>query len=608
MPRGSIPDETVRRIQEHIDIVDLVSHYLTLRKQGQNYVGLCPFHHEKTPSFVVSPAKQLFHCFGCGVGGDVFGFLMKADSLSFPEAIRTLGERAGISIPQPSAPAKDPLEVSSQESLLKIQQAAADYYHDLLLNHPGSKNARDYLKHRGVQPETVKNFMLGYALPLWDGLLKHLQGRGCSPGEIEKAGLAILREDGKGHYDRFRERIIFPIRNLQGKIIAFGGRIFGTVAQDTSLPKYMNSPETPLYTKGHHLFGLDRARSGVTQTGNLMIVEGYLDTLAAHQAGFQNAAATLGTALTLEHLHLIRRFARNVILVFDPDLAGVRAALRTVDLFMSSGVHAQVVTLPQGEDPDSFIKNHGSAAFQDLLSKSVGLLDFALQQIVSNASKKTIEEKLRIVEEVLPILAKIPNHVERSHYLKWVADQLGVQERDLGMELARSLKQSKKVPKQEPFLTPRVAPQFPAEEEMLLKLLLQGRVNVSVLQDRVQSGDFSDPRLGQLFTLAQATAQEGGKVQLRELLKETPPDSDINHLVSAWSLQELSCENYEKTAQDCVQKLYEKRFARENREIEEKIRKAEQEGDQQTVSTLLARQQEALSRKRQILLAQQGSF
>ncbi len=586
MSRGSIPDETVRRIQEHIDIVDVVSHYLTLKKRGQNYVGLCPFHHEKTPSFVISPVKQLFHCFGCGTGGDVFGFLMKADSLAFPEAVRVLGERAGISVAPPSAPAQDPAEISSKESILKIQREAADYYHDLLLHHPGAKNAREYLKQRGVQPETIKNFLLGYALPLWDGLLKHLQGRGCSPGEIEQAGLAITREDGKGHYDRFRDRIIFPIRNLQGKIIAFGGRIYGTAGQDGSLPKYMNSPETPVYTKGHHLYALDKARSGVTQAGGLVIVEGYLDALAAHQVGISNVVATLGTALTPEHLHLVRRFIHKVILVFDPDLAGIRAALRTVDLFISSGVHAQVVMLPGGEDPDSFIKNHGAEAFKDLLSKSVGLLDFALRQMVSNASKKTLEEKLRIVDEVLPVLAKIPNHVERSHYLKWVADQLGVQERDLGMELARSLKQSKKVPKQESPFTTKLVPQFPAEEEMLIKLLLQGKVRADALQGRVQPDDFMDPRLGQLFTLILATAHHGSDVQIREILKTIPPDAEINHLVSAWSLQELACEEYEKTALDCVQKLYKKRRTREDRETEERIQKAEQEGDWETVRAL----------------------
>jgi len=606
MPRGSIPSETVRRIQECIDIVDVVSPYLMLRKQGQNYVGLCPFHQEKTPSFVVSPSKQLFHCFGCGAGGDVFGFLMKADALSFPEALRVLGEKAGIAVVPASSPVQDPEESSSKESLLKIHQEAAVYYHDLLLNHPGARLTREYLQKRGVQEDAIKNFMLGYALPLWDGLLKYLQGRGWAPDEAEKAGLAILRQDGTGHYDRFRDRLIFPIRNLQGKVIAFGGRVLpnsqSDKGSDATLPKYMNSPETSLYTKGQHLYALDKARGAVSQAGSLVIVEGYLDALAAHQAGVQNVVATLGTALTQEHLHLIGRFTRKVILVFDPDLAGVRAALRTVELFMSGGVHAQVVMLPEGEDPDSFIKNHGSVAFKELLSKPIGLLDFALQQMVAKASKKTIEEKLRIIEEVLPVLAKIQNHVERSHYLKWVADELGVHERDLGQELVHHVRKSKKVPKQEPSFIPKT-PQFPVEEQMLIQLLLQGKVKPNALQGRVQPGDFTDPRLGPLFSLILETAQGGGEVQIRELLLATQHDSEINLLISAWSLQELTCEEYEKTVQDCLQKLYSKRLNRELQEMEEKIRKAEQEADRETVRAL---QQGVLSLKRQILLTQQS--
>jgi DNA primase len=582
--------------------VDVVSHYLTLRKQGQNYVGLCPFHQEKTPSFVVSPSKQLFHCFGCGAGGDVFGFVMKTDSLSFPEAVRVLGERAGISI-APSSPVEDPEETSSKELLLEIHQQTVAYYHDLLLNHPGARAARVYLQKRGVQADTVKNFMLGYALPLWDGLLKHLQGHGWTPDQIEKAGLAILRQDGAGHYDRFRDRLLFPIRNLRGKVIAFGGRILPSShaegGPEAALPKYMNSPETALYTKGQHLFALDKARGAASQAGSVVIVEGYLDALAAHQAGIQNVVATLGTALTPEHLHLIRRFTRKVILVFDPDLAGVRAALRTVDLFISSGVHAQVAMLPEGEDPDSFIQKHGAVAFKELLSRPVGLLDFALQQMVAKASKKTIEEKLRIIEEVLPVLAKIQNHVERSHYLKWVADELGVHERDLGQELVHHVKKSKKVPKQEPIFTPK-GPQFPVEEEMVVKLLLQGKVKPNALQGRVQPADFTDPRLGQLFSLILETAQSRGEAPIRELLLATQQDTAMNQLVSAWSLQELTCEDYEKTVQDCLHKLYSKRLTRELQNMEERIRKAEQEADGETVRAL---QEGVLSLKKQILLA-----
>jgi DNA primase len=606
MPRGSVPSETVRRIQESIDIVDVVSPYLTLRKRGQNYVGLCPFHQEKTPSFVVSPSKQLFHCFGCGAGGDVFGFLMKADSLSFPEAIRILGEKAGISITPLTSPVDKPEVASSNEFLFKIHEETAAYYHHLLLNHPTAKTARGYLQTRGVHEETVKNFMLGYALPLWDGLVKHLQERGWTSDQVEKAGLSVLRQDGTGHYDRFRDRLIFPIRNLRGKVIAFGGRILPSsqAGKDTTEtgPKYMNSPETQIYTKGQHLYALDKARAAVSQSGSLVVVEGYLDALAAHQAGVQNVVATLGTALTGEHLHLVRRFTHKVILVFDPDLAGVRAALRTVELFIDSGIQAQVVMLPEGEDPDSFIKNHGAAAFKELLCNPVSLLDFALQQMVGKASRKTIEEKLQIIEGILPVLAKIQNHVERSHYLKRVADELGVHERDLGQELVHHVKKSKKLPKQEPVFTPK-APQFPVEERMLIQLLLQGKVKPGALEGRVQPEDFTHPRLGLLFSLILETARGENEVLTRQLLLATQDDSEMNLLISAWSLQELTCEEYEKTVHDCLQKLYSKRLNDELRQMEEKIRKAEGEADGETVRAL---QQGVLSLKRQILSGQQN--
>jgi len=240
MARSSIPVETVRRIQDNADIVDVVSRYLTLRKRGQNYVGLCPFHHEKTPSFVVSSSKQLFHCFGCGSGGDVFGFLMKVDSLTFPEAVKILGERIGIPVTLPLVHGDESSEIAlKKESLFKIHQEAADYYHDLLLNHPAAKITRDYLDERRVRGETIKDFLLGYALPQWDGLFKYLRHHGWSPDQIEQAGLILSREDGTGYYDRFRDRLIFPIRNLQGKVIAFGGRVLPR--NQSNLPKYLNS-------------------------------------------------------------------------------------------------------------------------------------------------------------------------------------------------------------------------------------------------------------------------------------------------------------------------------------------------------------------------------
>lgn len=611
MSRDSIPSEIVRRIQDASDIVDVVSGYLTLQKKGQNYVGLCPFHHEKTPSFVVSPAKQLFHCFGCGAGGDVIGFLMKADSLSFPEAVRTLGEKAGIPIPTLSFAHKASSEDSIREPLLKIHQEAAEYYHQVLANHPAAQNARRYLEERGVRPETVQTFTLGYALPAWDGLLKHLQRQGWSFDQVERAGLAISREERTGQYDRFRDRIIFPIRNLQGKVIAFGGRLLPgrqfpsgnpSVSDGPSLPKYLNSPETPIYTKGQHLFAIERARGAASRAGSLVIVEGYLDALAAHQAGVENTVATLGTALTSEHLHLIRRFTRKVILVFDPDLAGVRATLRTVELFLGSGMAAQVVTLPEGLDPDSFIKSHGAQAFQELLSKPVGLLEYTLQQMVTKTSHKTLEEKLKIINEVLPVLAGVPNHVERSHYVKWVADELQVHERDLGEELTRHHKQSRKGQKQTQ-ISVSINPQFPPEEEQIIRLLLQGRVSLGELKNRLRKEDFTDARLGRVFALLLETSRPQGEVQVREILQAVQGDSQLNQTVSAWTLQELVCEDYEKTAQDCIQAIRSKYLARELRGMEERIRRAEQEADREAIRAL---QEEVLALKKEMLLAQQG--
>jgi DNA primase len=613
MGKTSIPAETVRRIQDAVDIVDVVSHYVTLRKRGQHYSGLCPFHQEKTPSFTVSPTKQLFHCFGCGEGGDVFGFVMKADALNFPEAVRALAEKAGISIASPPSPSEGSKESISKEFFLKLHHQAAAYYHALLLNHSAAQGARNYLRERGIQKETIEAFMLGYALPQWNGLIRHLQQQGWMPDQLEKGGLAIQREDKKGYYDRFRDRILFPIQNLQGKIIAFGGRILPSPqpsADDRSalsseggsaFPKYLNSPETPIFTKGRHLYALDRARHAASKEGSLIIVEGYLDALAAHQAGIHHVVATLGTALSSEHLHLIRRMTQRVILIFDPDLAGVRAALRTVELFLNSGVNAYVVALPAGEDPDSFIHKHGAQEFRELLAKPVGLLDFALEQIVAKADKRTLEDQLRIMKEVLPILAKMSNLVERSHYLRWVADQLKIREDDLRQELVLHLKQPRRAQKQELPLTPKGSP-FPIDEEMFIKLLLQGRIRAHAFQTQIQEKDFTIPRLGRLFGLALEISGEG-EMQILELLKATEEDKEMQQIVSSWTLQELACDDYDKTAQDCVLAIQSKRLGHELKGMEEQIRKAEQMADQDAIRTL---QQGVLSLKRQIVLAQKG--
>ncbi len=447
-------------------------------------------------------------------------------------------------------------------------------------------------------------------MPRWDALLSHLVGKGWPQARIRDAGLAVLKEDGSGQYDRFRDRIIFPVRNLRGKVIAFGGRIIprpaeagGTRSSDNQ-PKYLNSPETPLFQKGHHLFALDRAIGAVKSAEGLIIVEGYLDALSAHEAGIGNVAATLGTALTSEHLHLIRRFTRNAVLLFDSDEAGIRAALRSVELFLGSNLKASVVMLPEGEDPDSLIRQRGAEAFKAELSKQTGLLDFAIQCLVGRSAKATIQEKLKVVESVLPLLALISNPVERSHYLRQVADALHVHERDLGQELSRHIKTGRK------RKSPPQPPQgevisYPSEERFLIKLLLQGKIAVHQVQSELSSEDFMDPRVSRIYEiLVQGSGAEGmSESRLVELLRQTQDQLELSELISAWSLEELECDDYEKTVQDCLSRIKTKRMERELQALEERIRLKERESDREAVKTL---QEGVLTLKKKILNCRQG--
>src|SRR5439155_1319536 len=336
--------------------------HLSLSKAGQNFKGLCPFHSEKTPSFTVSPSRQVFHCFGCGEGGNVFSFLMKIDGATFPAAVRTLGDKYGIEVDQPVTSPAARQRTEARERLFALNREAAEFFHRTLADSAG-QTAMTYLEKRGMAFSTIERFSLGYAPAGWDLTLNALTKAGAKIEDLASAGLIVAREqasrkgqDAAGYYDRFRARVMFPIRDLQKRVIGFGGRIL-----DDGQPKYLNSPETPLFSKSRTLYGLDVAREGIIQSEQIVIVEGYFDAIALHQAGLSNVVATLGTALTSEHIELIRRFTHHVVLVFDPDAAGVRAALRTMDLFLGSGLTVQVVSLPAGEDPDTFARGQSTA-------------------------------------------------------------------------------------------------------------------------------------------------------------------------------------------------------------------------------------------------------
>jgi len=431
-----IPEDKISEIRNAADIVEIVSESVSLRRAGKNMVGLCPFHAEKTPSFTVSPDKQIFYCFGCGTGGNVFSFVMKRDGAAFADAARSLARRYGVDLPEKPLSGRDKKRIGEQEALFDVNRAAAEFYHHTLLRQAAGKPAVDYLLHRGLTLETLGAFQLGYAPKGWDHLLGFLTRKGFAPSLLEKAGLVAARKDGSGYYDRFRDRVIFPIWDEQARVVGFGGRVM-----DDSTPKYLNSPETPVYIKRRILYGLHRARDACRAEGTVFIVEGYLDLIALHQHGILNAAATLGTALSPEHIRSLARMAGHLVLVYDSDEAGIRSAQRCIDIFWKEHVDfrrgdvfredradTHILVLPEGHDPDSFLFRHGADEFRRVVREDQkSIVGFLMDRAVRKHGLST-EGKIRIVSELLAPLAAINDSVARALYVQQLSEHTGVPE------------------------------------------------------------------------------------------------------------------------------------------------------------------------------------
>ncbi len=423
-----IPEEKISEIRGIADIVEVVSEVVLLKKTGKNYIGLCPFHSEKTPSFTVSPDKQIFHCFGCGVGGNVFSFLMKQEGMSFPEAVRALARRYGIEVPDRKLSPGQKRRLDEREQLLAINRMALEYYRRALNGSPEGGKAPMYLQRRKLSGETVDRFKLGYAPGGWDNILSYLRRKGVRPALMEKCGLVIPRKNSSGYYDRFRDRIIFPIFDHSMQVAGFGGRVL-----DDSLPKYLNSPETPVYHKSRSLYGLPQAKKFCREKGSVHIVEGYFDLIALHQHGISNSVATLGTSLTAEHVRILRGGIGEkgrVILVYDSDEAGIKAARRSIAVFDKGYVNAQILVLESGYDPDAYIFQFGADSFKDAAKNALGIIPFLLETAV-NTHGLTIEGKVRVIADLQKPLASITDSVERSLYVKEVAERLGIDENAL---------------------------------------------------------------------------------------------------------------------------------------------------------------------------------
>lgn len=415
---GFIPDEIVERIRDECDILDLAGRYVHLKKKGRYYFGLCPFHSERTPSFSVDPEKQIFHCFGCGAGGDIYTLKMNLENLTFAEAVREIADEVGIAIPDQNEAEGDASHARRKKSkILEALDLAAKFYRYVLQESVYGTKARDYVASRAFSPKVQEEFQLGFAPGSWDSLWRFLTRRGIDEAVLQEAGLVMPRQNGRGSYDRFRQRLMFPIHDTQGRVIGFGGRVIGE-----GEPKYLNSPETPLFNKSRTLFNLHRARKAIRQKQEVVLFEGYVDVITAWQAGIHHCVASLGTSLTEEQALLIRRNSENVIICFDADSAGEDAALRGLDVLKKQGCSVKVAQMPSNTDPDDYIRQYGGEAFrQNIMAAAIPLTAFKLRNLEKGVDLKDEDQKLKMVEKALEIITDLPTAVERDHYLRQLA-------------------------------------------------------------------------------------------------------------------------------------------------------------------------------------------
>jgi len=463
----AISNQTTDKVKERIDIEEVVNDYVSLKKKGQNLWACCPFHQEKTPSFSVSPAKQIYKCFGCGKAGDPIQFIMDIEGIGFTEAIRHLAQKYGIEIEEEAS--QDPADVQAyneRESLFIALNFAKTFFQENLKTEEGQSIGLSYFKERGFDPVTIEKFDLGYALDSWDQLLVQAQKSGYEVENLLKAGLVLERENNPGHYyDRFRGRVIFPIHNLSGKPIAFGARI---LTQDKKQPKYINSPETAIYHKSDVLYGIYQAKQAIRQEGNCYLVEGYTDVISMHMAGIENVVASSGTSLTASQIKLIKRFSDQVTVLYDGDDAGIKASLRGIDMLLEGGLNVKAVVFPAGEDPDSFARKSGKAGFQNFLkAEEKDFIHFKIDLFANEAANDPIK-KAEAIRQVVLSISKIPDPIIRSVYAKESARLLAMEEDILLRELNRQLLKQEQKPGSQAAAPPPVEellPDSPAEEK-----------------------------------------------------------------------------------------------------------------------------------------------
>lgn len=538
-----IPPEKIEEIRSSNDIVDVIAQHVRLKKRGKNFVGLCPFHQEKTPSFTVSSEKQVYHCFGCGKGGNVFTFVMDFEKVSFAEAVRSLAEKTGITITYTDV---DQQQQSEIENLYNVCRFAGLHFYNNLTKSDEGKPALEYFHGRGFSDETIRTFGLGYSLDSWDGLVTRAKEEGFNRDDLLKAGLIRTREDGTD-YDYFRGRAMFPIFSTSGRVLGFGAR---KLREDDPLGKYINSPETPIYNKSRILFGLFHSKDAVRSEENAMMVEGYADLISLYQAGIRNVVASSGTALTEEQVQLISRYCKKLTLVYDADSAGSNATLRGMDIALAQDLDVTIVELPEGEDPDSFVRKNGGKEFLKLTEQAVSFIDFKAKQFLRSGAFATPEGKAQAVRSIVQSIAKMKDELKRNFYVKDVASKYDIYESILYRELDRWIAERARVVSGAAVgvrsqFSRAQAPsdgivqaasgqriEIPAAERDILKLLLEHQSDlVSFIFSYITLPELTTPRVKAIVELLLSRFDEHGPVSVTDLLHEID-DAEMKSIIT----------------------------------------------------------------------------
>lgn len=583
----------VQEVQQATDIVDQISQVVALKRAGRNFKGLCPFHEEKTPSFMVSPEKQIFHCFGCGVGGDVVSFLMKYENYSFVEALKALAERANIRLPEMNA--KEAEAVSETEKIYKIYRLASQYYHSRFNETGAGQEARNYLKNRGYDEVFAEEFKVGWAPSEWQGLYNFLKKKGAPENLILKSALVTRSTHGK-LYDVFRGRILFPIQNLQGKVVGFGGRL---LADSPNSPKYLNSPENPVFKKRRELFGLQLAKKFIDRDKpQILVVEGYMDFFRLYTSGFKASVATLGTALTNEHVKLLKRFAEEAIVIYDGDQAGQNAALRGIEVFLEEGMNLKLIAMPDGLDPDDFISKNGEPAFLNLIKNAEDFFDYKFRLSKAKHNLNDSLGLIKVTNEFVELFAKIKNPILRSHYVRKLAMELRLDEESIRGEIQKITQKNERYRKSgEPSKAKKIKEpvrNLDREEVYLLGAIMEDVNLLDRARQELTPNDFSQISTQNFYRelLDREDQLHDSPQNPLSLASDEKLKSELASLLAL----DWTAEKRTQTFADCLKRIKKKNVKKQLDALEEAIRGAEKRGNQAEVGEYM-RQYQSLQAK-----------